>query len=199
MLHRRVPGAQLRVLEGQINHRILTLVILVLFPAFPDCLIPKIDRSVLIGLFKESADHVHVQGLAKSPGTGEQGHGGHVVQEVPDQQRLIHPVVVFDDRAIIGDAHRQRKGGRAAFFPITAGFDSAICRTFRVCGNYPAFAIFISAGNSPFLAQNRDPALGDSPSLCRFSDSHGRCHMRHPLCNDLFTVYPIFRTMSNIA
>lgn len=91
MLQCCVPSTQLCILEGQIDHRILALMTAILFPAFPDCLIPKIDGSVLLGFFKKRAEHVHVQSLAKSSGPGEQGHGRHIVQEVPDQQRLIHP------------------------------------------------------------------------------------------------------------
>ena len=63
-----LPSIKLHILEGQKDHRVLALIIPVLLAAGPDLLIPEIDGSLLVALFKISAQHIHIQRLAETPG-----------------------------------------------------------------------------------------------------------------------------------
>ena len=54
------PRGVFNILEGQKNHRILSMVGKIGFSAGPDFLISEVNGSVLGRLFEESAEHIHV-------------------------------------------------------------------------------------------------------------------------------------------
>ena len=60
------PRGVFNILEGQKNHRILSMVGKIGFSAGPDFLISEVNGSVLGRLFEESAEHIHVQRFFQS-------------------------------------------------------------------------------------------------------------------------------------
>ena len=54
------PGGHFTIFKSEKNHRKRALVLAIAIPAAPDLRIPEIDRSVLLRLFKEGTQHVHV-------------------------------------------------------------------------------------------------------------------------------------------
>ena len=65
------PRGVFNILEGQEDHRVLSMVGKIGFSAGPDFLISEVNGSVLGRLFKESAEHIHVKRLAKASGAGK--------------------------------------------------------------------------------------------------------------------------------
>ena len=65
------PRGVFNILEGQEDHRILSMVGKIGFSAGPDFLISEVNGSVLGRLFEESAEHIHVQRFAKASGAGK--------------------------------------------------------------------------------------------------------------------------------
>ena len=78
------------------------------FPAEPDFLVSEVNGCVLGCLFEECAEHVHVQRLAKTSGTGEQGYLGALIQKLLDHQGLVHIVVVLAGLPVVRHTNRQR-------------------------------------------------------------------------------------------
>ena len=65
------PRSIFHVLKRQENHRILSVMGTVGFPAKPDFLVSEVNGCVLGRLFEESAEHIHVQRFAKASGAGK--------------------------------------------------------------------------------------------------------------------------------
>ena len=65
------PRGVFNILEGQEDHRVLSMVSKIGFSAEPDFLISEVNGSVLGRLFEESAEHIHVKRLAKASGAGK--------------------------------------------------------------------------------------------------------------------------------
>ena len=101
------PRSIFHVLKRQENHRILSVMGTVGFPAKPDFLVSEVNGCVLGRLFEECAEHVHVQRLAKTSGTGEQGYLGALIQKFLDHQGLVHIVVVLAGIPVIRHTNRQ--------------------------------------------------------------------------------------------
>ena len=142
ILQRIRPGGHFTIFKGEKNHRKRALVLAIAIPAAPDLRISEIDRSVLLCLLEESAQHVHVQGFAETARACEQGDHRPLVDEVTDQKRLIHVVIVGDRVAIIRDADREGppRIGYGIRFCISTGFDTLIDRLYRPGGNQPAMS-----------------------------------------------------------
>ena len=102
------PRSIFHVLKRQENHRILSVMGTVGFPAKPDFLVSEVNGCVLGRLFEECTEHVHVQRLAKTSGTGEQGNLGALIQKFLDHQGLVHIVVVLAGIPVIRHTNRQR-------------------------------------------------------------------------------------------
>ena len=101
------PGLTFYILKGEENHRILPLVPGIVISALPNQLVPEIDGSIFPGFFKENTEHIHVHAFAKTPGPGKQGDHGLRVQKIPNQQCLVHIVVIRGRCLEIGDADGQ--------------------------------------------------------------------------------------------
>ena len=101
------PRGVFNILEGQEDHRVLSMVGKIGFSAGPDFLISEVNGCVLGRLFEECAEHVHVQRLAKTSGTGEQGYLGALIQKFLDHQGLVHIVVVLAGIPVIRHTNRQ--------------------------------------------------------------------------------------------
>ena len=65
------PRGVFNILEGQEDHRVLSMVGKIGFSAGPDFLISEVNGSVLGRLFEESAEHIHVQRFSKASGAGK--------------------------------------------------------------------------------------------------------------------------------
>ena len=88
------PGSALDILEGQEDHRVLALMRTIGFTTGPDFPVGKIPGSVLSGFLEVCPQHIHVQRLAETAGTGKQGHHGHLIQKVTDHQRFVDVVIL---------------------------------------------------------------------------------------------------------
>ena len=65
------PRGVFDILEGQEDHRVLSMVGKIGFSAGPDFLISEVNGGVLGRLFEESAEHIHVQRFSKASGAGK--------------------------------------------------------------------------------------------------------------------------------
>ena len=84
----------------------------VIISAAPDCLILKKGRCITVALFKEDSQHVHIQRFSKAARASEQRYLWERINEVSDQQCLVHIVIVCDRFHIARDADRQREQRR---------------------------------------------------------------------------------------
>ena len=166
-----LPAFTLHILEGHIDNGIAALVPAVLAAAGPDLLVPEIDRGILAGLFKENPEHIHVQGLAESPGASEQGHLGPFVQKFLDEHGLIHIIVAGAGLPVIGHADGQglaNTGGRCLRAAPTA-----VQGLIRIIRNDPLPSLLDCSGNPPCLAKFIYTPLCDVPKSSRLSNCHG--------------------------
>ena len=167
-----LPGVELHILECQEDHRVFPLIVPVILSTRPNLLIPEIDGGVLIALFKERTQHIHVQRLAKTPGPGEQRNHRSGVQKIPDQQGLVHIVVIRGGGFEIRDAdgkwltHRRSRQGRTA---PAAALIHWLLRSIR---NEPLLAFFICTGDTSISAQFIHPPLRNPPSGRCLFDRH---------------------------
>ena len=164
-----LPSVELHILEGQEDHRVLALIIPVFLPASPDLLIPEVDGSILVALFKVGAQHIHIQRLAKAPGSGEQRHHRTLINEVLDHHRLINVVVFRRCKAVVGHADGQGQLRRTLRFAKSARLDPLIRRFLRISRDQPTIALLFRTGDSPILAECRNSPLRYIPAHCRLS------------------------------
>lgn len=101
-----LPSVELHILEGQEDHSTCPD-----NPGTsghrPDFLILEVDGSILVVLFKISAQHIHIQRLAETPGAGEQRHHRTLVDEILDHHRLVDIIVFRRGKAVVGHADGQ--------------------------------------------------------------------------------------------
>ena len=152
LLERLLPCLAFDILEAEENHGVLSLIGLIFLSLLPDRLVPEIDRGILVGLLKESTQHVHIQGLAKTPRAGKQCHLRPLIQELLDHQGLVHIVVFRRCYPIVRNANRERQlcfarrflvgAGRGSGHPCTylqhAALSSPIVPLHLLRGFYPA-------------------------------------------------------------
>ena len=81
-------GGLLDVLEREENHRMLSLLALVLLSSRPDLLVEEQRRLTLV----ERTDHLQHGRLAEAPRTREQHHTRFRVNEILQDERLVHAV-----------------------------------------------------------------------------------------------------------
>ena len=164
-----LPSVELHILEGQEDHRVLALIILVLLAAGPDLLILEVDGGILVALFKVGAQHIHIQRLAEAAGTGEQRHHRALVDEILDHHRLVDVVVFRRGKAVVGHTDGQGQLRRTLRFAESTRLDPLIRRLLRVSWNQPAIALFFRTGNSSGIAERRNSSLRYIPAHCCFS------------------------------
>ena len=164
-----LPSVELHILEGQEDHRVLALIIPVLLAAGPDLLILEVDGSILVALFKISAQHIHIQRLAEAPGAGEQRHHRTLVDEILDHHRLVDVVVFRRGKAVVGHADGQGQLRRAFRLAESARLEPLIRRLLRISGDQPTIALLFRTGDSPILAERRNSPLRYIPAHCCLS------------------------------
>ena len=164
-----LPSIKLHILEGQEDHRIPALIIPVLLTTGPDLLAPEINRGILVALFKISAQHIHIQCLAETPGAGKQRHHRTLVDKVLDHHRLIDIVVFRRGKAVVGHADGQGQLRRAFRLAESARLEPLIRRLLRISGDQPTIALLFRTGDSPILAERRNSPLRYIPAHCRLS------------------------------
>ena len=168
-----LPGLTFYILEGDIDHWILSLIASVLLTAGPDFFITEIDGGVFVRFFEKGSDHVHVQGFAKPARPGKQGDLRPFIQKVPEQQRLIHVVIFGGCFPVIGDANWQRK----PLLSLFCGFRLRMLHPFvhwlpGICRNNPLPTILICTGDPSRLAKCIYPAFCNPPDSGGFFDRH---------------------------
>ena len=176
-----IPGFKFHVLKRNIDNRVLALISAIFLSASPDLFVPEINRRILIRLLKEHAQHVHVQRFAKPAWASKQRYLRSLIDEVTDQQRLVHVIILARRFTIIRNPDRQRQ-----LLSCSSFYDSnrplilpaLIHRLFSIIRDKPAPPFFIGTGNASFLAKNTDSAFRDIPSLCRFFHCHNPRHKR---------------------
>lgn len=166
-----LPAFALHILEGHIYDGIAALVLAVLTAKGPDLLVPEIDGGILAGLFKENPEHIHVQGLAESPGASEQGHLGPFVQKFLDEHGLIHIIVAGAGRPVIGHADGQGLANTGQSRLRAA--PSAVQRLIRIIRNDPLPSLLDCSGNSPRFAKLTHTPLRNVPKCGSLSNCHG--------------------------
>ena len=110
-----IPGGIFHIFKRKVDYRILALKAAVVFATGPDGFVFKEYRSIRRSAFKENPHHVHVQGFAKTPGSGKQRHLGQCIEKIADQQSFVDIIVIADCFHIAGNAHWQRKELRMLF------------------------------------------------------------------------------------
>lgn len=140
-----IPCIEFYIFKRDENNRVFALMIAVFFSAAPDKLVFEIDGSILVGLFKKGAEHIHIQRFAETPGAGKQRDDRKLIQKVSYHQCLIDIVIFRLGQAIIGNPNGQRKVIRCFIFDIRTGFYALIGRFFCICRNKPDMAILFCA------------------------------------------------------
>ena len=103
------PGQALHILERDEDHRVLPLIITVFLTAFPNVAVPEINGGVHLTALEKRAEHVHVERLAESARSRKERDKRAFVQNIADQQGLIHIIVFCGCKAIIRDTDRKRE------------------------------------------------------------------------------------------
>ena len=101
-LAKRLP---LHVLERQEDHRVLALLLAIRLARRPYLLVMEQRLLVLV----ERADHLQHRRLAEAPRAGEQHHARFRIDEVLENQRLVHAIGIAREPCPVARSHRRRQ------------------------------------------------------------------------------------------
>ncbi len=93
-LHGLFPCIVFNILEREHNNRINTLHGSIFLPAQPDVSVCKISGSIVLRFFKECLDRIDRQCFAETARTCKQGDHVMTIDQIPDQERLIHVIAL---------------------------------------------------------------------------------------------------------
>ena len=144
-----------------------------LFPivrtTLPDFFICKKAAIVIVGLFKEGQEHIHIQGLAKASGSGKEGDRNIFVQDLFNHHGLVNVIVFLASLAIIRNTYGQRKLANCFSGQDNSFFQRTQRNRLNCVGWYePFFAISDDSRNPVLPTVARDHSLINLPQGCYF-------------------------------
>lgn len=89
------PSQAFHILKRQKDYRVLSLMAGIKISTLPYLLIFKINGCVFLYFFKENAEHIHIQGFAKTPWTSKQRYHRFDIKKVADQQSFVYIIIAY--------------------------------------------------------------------------------------------------------
>ena len=194
-----LPVSLVCILKRKENNRISALKFAITLPAGPDLLIRKINRSILIASFKISAKHIHHQCLAKTAGTCKKIYLAVVINNIPDQQSLVHIITLSRYFPVRSDPHRTGQPSGCYRFDTIGCLLPKHWRPLYIRWDHPESACLICTGNHSVRTKLIYAPWCNIPLACHFlCPNKILLHKTTSFPNScLFPiVYPNFRKLS---
>ena len=187
------PRIEFHIFKAQEDNGIFSLIFTVLVSASPDLLVLEIYRGIFVRLFKERAEHIHIQSFSEAARAREKRDHRTFIKKILDHHGLIDIVIFCRRQAIIGNADRERQirlaNGRYGLY-------ATVCRFCSIDRNRPSTSFLNSSVDFSFSAELTYLSITDSPETCRLFRAHHFMHGSSSKYNFTDTLYHIIGTMS---